>query len=155
VGGAYSGSYSYYPISFDEITRVLLKTNLARSLPGLPLIIVFSLYAGWKTGSSFAVSAIITLKILALLAGLIPATLLLPISSTTNDTNRRPGISVLILLCAGILIIPAGIVLFLSTTWPFALGAFLTILGTSLSLFAFYRRAFKKGKFDLVRLRPE
>lgn len=154
-GGGYSGSYAYYPISFDEITRVLLKANLARSIPGLPLVLTFVLYAGWKADIPFPLTLTIAGKVFACMLATIPIGLVMPISSTTNDTSRMPGIWVVMLLVAALVVLPLGIILFLSSSF---LWAVISITGISLSSFTFYRLyrwSFKKGKFDLVRLRPD
>lgn len=151
-GGIFIPAYAIYPVSFGEITRVMLKVNLVRTVAAAPLMLVFGMLASWKLGHGLLPGVQITCKALALFLALQPLIVLFPIAKSTNDTSRwrwpRMFIVLFLVLTLGALCLAA---FFLDTA--ISLLVFGAVLVLSTAAFALYRSTFQRGRFDLLSTR--
>ncbi|HEV8544026.1 MAG TPA: hypothetical protein VGR78_16670, partial [Verrucomicrobiae bacterium] len=152
--GVYIPAYSLYPISFNAIARIFLKVNIIRIGAAFPLIVSFGALSAYRLETDPVAGALVALKLLAIFVCLQPLFVLVPISSTTNDTSR---LHVLwwIFIFAPILIVifGAAAAVFLSGTALGTLTSYAVLGVLSTTLFLLYRRAYRRGKFDLLSQR--
>jgi hypothetical protein len=150
TGGVFVPGYSLYPVAFNEIARILLKVNLVRICAASPFVISFAALAAYKLQHSPAVGAIIGLKLLCVLLSVQPLFVLVPISSTTNATSRMTPIWFLVFLPVLLIMIGLIVAVFITGTILGVLAACSLLLLLAALLFAVYRRAYRKGRFDLL-----
>jgi hypothetical protein len=150
TGGVFVPSYSVYPVAFNEIARIFLKVNLARICAAAPFVVSFAALAAYKLEHSPYVGAVIGAKVLGILVSFQPFFVLLPISNTSNATSRMTVIWFLVF--APILLVMIGLVvgIFILGTVLGVLGGCLALLLLSSALLLVYRRAYRKGRFDLL-----
>ena len=153
AGGMFMPGYSLYPISFNEMARIFIKVNLVRMLAASPLIVSFAALGAHQLGHSALGGAMIGAKLIVLLICLQPLLALLPISSTTNDTSRMIGIWLLVFMPLILVILAAGLGVFLSDTKLGVVVSYGLLLMLSTLIFAVYRRAYRAGRFDLLNPR--
>jgi hypothetical protein len=155
TSGVVVPAYGFFPAGYAEITRVMLKTNLIRSLAWAPLAVVYASALAHREGYSFLYGAEIGAQIAILVATLQPFLIAGHFSSGTNDTrqfNWHGVITIgLALLLLGIML-GAGIVLFVATSlWIHAIAA-ATVLAASLLAWAGYKRFYERGRVDLLTI---
>lgn len=152
-GGVFLPAYALYPVTFKEITRVIFRVNVLRTLAATPLLLAFGLLAAWKLGHPISTGAHFTAKALALFLALQPVLILFPLSKSTNDSSRMrwlwyfglfPMMLALFFLCLA--------AVFVQEPLPSLLLVVL-VLVVSISFFAIYRWAFHAGRFDLLSTR--
>ncbi|MGZ8937917.1 MAG: hypothetical protein ACXW32_01755, partial [Limisphaerales bacterium] len=153
AGGMFMPGYSLYPIAFNEMARIFLKVNLTRLVAASPLIVSFAAIGAYQLGHPALAGAIIGLKFLGLLICLQPLLVLLPISSTTNDASRMVPLWLFVFVPLILVILAAGIGVFLSDTALGVLTSFVLLLLLSGMLFFIYRKAYRSGRFDLLNPR--
>lgn len=153
AGGVYVPGYSIYPIAFNEIALIFLKVNLVRICAAGPFIISFAALAAYKLNHPALGGAIIGAKVLGALLAVQPLFVLLPISTTTNDTSRMRGVWFFVFGPILILMIAAVIGAFLSATVAGVAASYGLLALLSGLLFVIYRRAYRMGKFDLLSQR--
>ena len=153
AGGMFMPGYSLYPISFNEMARIFIKVNLVRMLAASPLIVSFAALGAHQLGHSALGGAMIGAKLIVLLICLQPLLALLPISSTTNDTSRMIGIWLLVFMPLILVILAAGLGVFLSDTKLGVVVSYGLLLMLSTLIFVVYRRAYRAGRFDLLNPR--
>jgi hypothetical protein len=152
-GGMFLPGYSLYPITFNAIARIFLKVNLLRIAAASPFIVSFGALAAFKLNDSPVAGALIAAKLLGILVVVQPLFVLLPISSTTNDTSRMRLLWVLLFVPLFVVMIGSAIGVFLSNHFFPVLGSYLLLLLLSSGIFVLYRRAYRAGKFDLLSQR--
>ena len=108
--------YSLYPIAFNEMARIFLKVNVVRILAAAPFIVSFGAIAAFKLKYPAFDGALVGLKLLVMLLCLQPLLVLLPISSTTNDTSRMFRLWILVFLPVILIILACALGIFLSDT---------------------------------------
>jgi hypothetical protein len=151
--GVYLPAYSLYPISFNAVAKILLKVNIIRIAAAIPLVISFGTLSAYKLEIDPVAGAVFSVKLLTIFICLQPLFVLLPISSTTNDTARL-HIIWWVLLFAGLLgIFGAAAGVFISRSAAGVLASYATLGALSTTLFLLYRRAYRRGKFDLFNQR--
>jgi len=150
TGGVFLPGYSLYPVAFNEIARILLKVNLVRIGAASPFVISFAALAAYKLQHSPYIGAIIGVKLLCVLVSVQPLFLLVPISSTTNATSRMTVIWFLVFAPVLLVMVAAIVGVFITTTFLGVVGACTLLLLLATFLFAIYRRAYRKGRFDLL-----
>jgi hypothetical protein len=153
AGGMFMPGYSLYPISFNEMARIFIKVNLVRMLAASPLIVSFAALGAHQLGHPALGGAIVGAKLIGILICLQPLLALLPVSSTTNDTSRMPGIWLLIFMPLILVILAAGLGVFLSDTRLGVLASYVLLIMLSCLIFVVYRRAYRAGRFDLLNPR--
>jgi hypothetical protein len=152
--GVYIPAYSLYPISFNAIARILLKVNVIRIGAALPLIVSFGALSAYRLESDPVAGALLAAKLLAILLCLQPLFVLVPISSTTNDTSRLPVLWWIFLFAPILLaIFGAAAAVFLSRTGLGTFASYAVLGALSTALFLLYRRAYRRGRFDLLSQR--
>jgi hypothetical protein len=146
-GGLRSPYYANYPIEFWELTRVVLKINVASTFVLMLFFLV--LYAASGGFQSPAIEDGLKWIVVAVMAQ--PLLVIAAISPRTNDAQnmsfawRAFG---LILVMLG-----AGVTFFMATKWwVVALAGLLTAAASVLAL-VLYARSFNRSRFDLVPMR--
>jgi hypothetical protein len=150
AGGMFMPGYSLYPIAFNEMARIFLKVNVVRILAAAPLIVGFGAIAAFKLKYPAFDGALVGLKLLVMLLCLQPLLVLLPISSTTNDTSRMFRLWILVFLPVILIILACALGIFLSDTVLGVLASFVIMLLLSSLLFILYRKSYRTGRFDLL-----
>jgi hypothetical protein len=145
--------YSLYPIGFNEMARIFFKVNVVRIFAASPLIISFAAIAAFKLNHSPLDGAILGAKSMGILLCMQPFLILLPISSTTNDTSRMLSLWLFVFLPVLLILIACAIGVFLSDTALGVVASFVIIVLLSGLLFVVYRRSYRSGKFDLLNPR--
>jgi hypothetical protein len=153
AGGMFMPGYSLYPIAFNEMAKIFLKVNLVRMMAASPLIVSFAAIAAYKLEHSALTGAVIGLKAMGLLICLQPLLILLPVSSTTNDTSRMLPLSIFGFLPTLLIILAASVGIFLSDATLGVATSFALVLLLSMLLFVLYRRAYRASRFDLLNQR--
>ncbi len=150
-GGMFLPAFSVYPISFNAIARIFLKVNLVRISTALPLIVTFGALAAYRLGQPPLSGVVVAAKLLAVLVCLQPLFVVIPISSTSNDTAQAPlWVKIFLLVPALILVVGAALAVFLSPSVGAVLASYVALLLFSVLVFAGYRRAYRRGRFDLL-----
>lgn len=150
-GGVLLPGYALYPIGFNPIARILCKVSLVRIAAGAPLILSFAALAAYKLGYPPQAGLAIGAKGLGLLLAIQPLLILLPISSTTDDSRRlRPWVTLVIIGPGILLLLACGVAIFMAKSGWLVLLAYLLAAGVAATLFILYRQAYRRGKFDLV-----
>jgi hypothetical protein len=163
LGGLWSGicfsgaslSLTTLPVSYREISRIVLLINRTRLLIYVPLVLVGCAFAGWKSGVGTGTSMIWGVKASYLAIVLQPLALMLRLNESANDRSRFPralvNIMALIAL-VGILVASAFAVFQVDWQWNLwgAIGLFL-VANIMLIL---DRRRHECGPLDLVS-RPD
>ncbi|MBA4147975.1 MAG: hypothetical protein H0X66_07640 [Verrucomicrobia bacterium] len=147
--------YSGFPLSYHELSQIIIKLNCIRLLAFAPLVFVYGIATavlynyGWHQGAE------ITAKALCLLFVAQPAIAVFFFSSGTNDTSRSGYLSMLGVLGFAFAVIVflglAGASLFLENDGYAAL----CILAAGVISLGFHRTygwAFNRGRFDLMQL---
>jgi hypothetical protein len=150
AGGIFIPAYSLYPVSFNEIAGILLKVNLVRICAASPFIISFATLAAYKLDHSPLVGAIIGAKLLAVFLSVQPLFVLVPISGTTNATSRMTATWFLVFAPILLVMIALVVAVFITGTVLGVLAACSLLFFLAACLFAVYRRAYRKGSFDLL-----
>ncbi len=150
TGGVFVPGYALYPVAFNEIARIFLKVNLVRICAAAPFIISFAALAAFKLDHSPAVGAAIGAKLMLVLLSVQPLFVLFPISSTTNDTSRMTAIWFLVFAPVLLLMVAAAVAVFMMDTLLGVFCACAVLLSLAVLLFATYRAAYRKGRFDLL-----
>jgi len=146
--------YALYPISFNEMARIFLKVNLARIVAAAPFVVSFAALAAYRTNHEPLAGALIGAKILAALMCLQPLLVILPISATTNDSTSRWSVRMLLLVLPVALTVIAGLVAVIAfNDWLAVAGGYAGLLAAAAVFFFAYRRAYRRGKFDLLKRR--
>ncbi len=153
AGGVMLPAYAVYPISFNEISRTLAKVNLIRIAVAAPLLVSFGVLAAWKLRHPPLAGAIVSLKVLLLLLALQPVLNLLPISKATNDTTRMKVLWGFVFLPVALMLVGLSFFFLALNVGQGTIGIFGLIVLLSVATFSIYRRAFRRGKFDLLARR--
>jgi uncharacterized membrane protein YhaH (DUF805 family) len=90
---------------------------------------------------------------LGTIACLQPLLILLPISSTTNDTSRMAWMWLLVFIPVLLVLGAAAFAVFISDALLGVLTGFIVVFLFSGLLFVLYRRTYQRGKFDLLNAR--
>jgi hypothetical protein len=146
-GGLQSPYYALYPIRFWELTRVLLKINLAKTL--VLLLFLFVLRAAFGGFQPLTVWDGLKLAALALMAQ--PLLVIAAISPNTNDT-RKAGSGCLVFALMSVMLGVAATFFFAARWWVVAPAGFVTAALPAFVLFL-YGRWFNRSRFDLVPLK--
>lgn len=153
TGGAILPAYAVFPISFSDISRTLAKVNIIRICAAAPLLVGFGMFAAWRLNHPWHDGAAVSLKLLLLMLALQPVVNLLPISKATNDTTRMKALWGLVFLPVALALVALSFFFFVLDAGQGAVGIFGIIALLSVATFAIYRRAFRRGKFDLLARR--
>lgn len=155
AGGVFLPGFALYPIRFNAIARIFLKVNLIRMCAAVPFLVSFAALAAWSLGHGPALGASIGAKAIGVLFALQPLLVLLPISSTTNDTSRMRWIWALVFLPGLIGLVAGAVGVFFSSSGGGLAGSFASLLLISTLLFFVYRWAYRRGRFDLLSHRRQ
>lgn len=155
AGGVFLPGYALYPIGFNSIALIFLKVNLIRMSAAIPFLVSFAALAAVSLGHGALAGAAIGVKVIGLLFALQPLLVLLPISSTTNDTSRMKLTWVLVILplLLGMIGVAAGV--FLVASVGALASCYALLFMFSALLFVAYRRAYRRGRFDLLSQRSQ
>jgi hypothetical protein len=150
TGGVFIPGYSLYPVAFNEIARIFLKVNLVRICAAAPFIITFAALAAYKLQHSPYIGAAIGAKVLGVLLSVQPLFVLFPISSTTNATSRMSAIWFLVFAPILLAMMALVVAVFIVGTVLGVLACCVLLLLLATALLLVYRRAYRKGRFDLL-----
>jgi len=155
-GGMYLPAFSVYPITFNAIAMIFLKVNLIRIAAASPLILSFGTLAAFRLDQSPLLGAAVAAKLLLIMICAQPLFILFPISNTTNDTSRaRLSTKLLLLVPTLLLLLGAAFAVFMSPNLMTVLVSYTLLLLLSILLFVAYRRAYRRGSFDLLTERSQ
>lgn len=155
AGGVNIPAFAVYPIEFNAIALIFLKVNCLRILTALPFLLSFSALAAWRLGQSPLNGLVICAKLLGILLSLQPLFVLFPISTTTNDTSRMPGVWFLLFFPLLLVVLASGVGVFVNSSFSGVLLCYAVMTMTSILLFFIYRRAYRRGRFDLLNQRGQ
>ncbi len=145
--GLRSPYYAHYPIEFWELTRVVLKINIACTL-----ILILFIVALYTAAVGFHFPALENaLKWVTLAAAVQPLLVIAVISPQTNDAQHGGfawTAAALMLVMLG-----SGIAFFLAARWWVVALAGVLIAMSSVLALALYGRSFNRSGFDLVPIR--
>ena len=153
AGGVFIPGYSLYPISFNEIARIFIKVNLVRTCAAAPFIISFAALAAYTLKHPPFTGAIIGAKMIGILLAIQPMIVLFPISATTNATYRMLSVWIFIFAPLFIALLAACLGVFIGGTVFGVSASYALLLLFSFLIFVIYRRAYRKGRFDLLSAR--
>jgi hypothetical protein len=146
-GGLRSPYYANYPIEFWELTRVVLKINLASTF--VLLLFFLILYAASGGFQSRAIAD--GLRWIAVVLMAQPLLVIAAISPKTNDAQK--GGFAWVALAVILVMIGGGVAFFMAAKWwVVALGGLLAAAASVLGL-VLYGRSFNRSYFDLVPTR--
>ena len=161
VSGAVGPAYAGFPLSFSEMTRVLLKVNLVRYAVWSPIFLMYSGGLALRAGMPVAFGLSIGTEILIALLAAQWIFIVGQHANGTNDTKRFTLHSVtglVAVLLIGMIFVAAVIFFFVTLSWSEeagkALGA-VAALGMFLSswlVWVVYRLLYNRGRIDLMRL---
>lgn len=144
--------YALFPVTFQEISRLLLRSQWLRLLAALPFILAYALLLGFCHGFAPMLSLEVGFRAGWLLAALQPVVVVLRFSACGNDTHRATRWSMLLLGAAGaaaVSFLGLGAGFFLASGWiSLACGA--GLIWPPLLFLYFYRRAHDRARFDLL-----
>lgn len=145
--------YSFYPVSFREMTVLMLKINSVRYLLFAPVIACLALLAIYKANVGESVTIHYGLKILGLGLLVQPLLVLAPISPCTNDTRNFSLTAMAVLLICGL--IAAAFVFVFATGLVTTVISAVVVGALSVALWLLYGRHFDRTRIDLVPLNIE
>jgi hypothetical protein len=150
--------FAALPISYPEVTSVVLKVNLARYLAWSPIFLGYGAMLGWRLASSPALGLKIASGIFFLLLWSQPIVIAGIHSRGTNDTSRFTlhmvgGAGVILCLAisyaVSIFALNAGIT---ATGRAWFTAAIVTILLSPSLIWFAYKVWYERGKIDTVRV---
>ena len=153
--GVYLPLHALYPIALREMTRVMLRVNIYRTVAAAPLLLAFGVLAAWKLGDPLFMGWRITSKILGLFLALQPVIVLIPLSRSTNYTSRRAWLQLLLNVPIFVSLILLSIAFFLASAAAHTLLLLAAVLLLALVMHALYHRAFNRGRIDLLHTQPD
>jgi hypothetical protein len=154
-GALSSPLFALYPFDYHDLAIVMLLVNSLRCLVATPFVVVLGTLAGAFTDTGWSVGLGVALRAAALALVLQPALVVMRVAQTSGsaDRIRLPVVLVLVpLLC---LWIGSGVALFLSPSLLVVAGTLAVLALTSLALLGGHRRAWARGRFDLLHATPE
>ena len=146
-------SYACFPISYGEISRVMLKTNLIRALTWAPLALVYAAALAHRSGYSLEYGSGVGLEIVLILMAVQPAIVAGHFSSGTNDT-KQINVQVISFFGFGlillIIMVTAVSMMFIVPTLLVQAVAIAVVFAMSLMGWAVYKVLFERGRIDLL-----
>jgi hypothetical protein len=144
--------YAGFPLGYAEVSRVMLKTNLIRTLTWAPLALVYAAALAHRVGYSFEYGSSIGLDIVLILMALQPV-LVTAHFSGTNDSKQTNWHTLLffgggLLLFAIMLAIAITMIVF--PTFLVHAAAIVGIFAISLAAWAGYKLLFERGRIDVL-----
>ena len=153
TSGFYLPAYAVFPLSYSEISWVMLKSNYARALTWAPLAIVYASALAHRLNHSYAYGAVIGVYIVLVIVALQPALIAGHFSAGTNDTKQISWQTVLFLTCTLALLsimLIATLMIFIASAPLFQLGTIMALFATSLLAWAAYKLLFERGRIDVL-----
>ena len=145
--------HALYPVSLKEMTRVMLRVNIFRTIVAAPLLLAFGLLAAWKLGDPLLMGWKLTCKILGLFLALQPLLVLLPISKSANYNASRSWLHLIANITMLLAVMLLSIAFFFAPKPLHTFFLLVSVFGISLLLHGLYRRAFNRGRLDLLHAR--
>jgi hypothetical protein len=146
-------AYSVFPLSYREISWVMLKINCARALTWAPLAIVYASALAHRLGYSFAHGAGIGVDVVLIVMALQPVIIAGHFSSGTNDTRQINWQTVLFFSFALALLVIMLVATFMMFIVPTVLvqGSAITVVFATSSLgWVAYKLLFERGRIDVL-----
>lgn len=146
-------AYACFPVSYGEISHVMLKTNIVRSLSWAPLSFAYSAALAARYGYSFEYGGVVGLLLVLLVMAIQPAAVVAHFASASNETRQLNWHIILffgfvLLLLAALLV---AIILMVWVPTPVTEGATIAVLfATSVSGWFAYGLLLKRGRIDLM-----
>jgi len=149
-GGLQSPYYALYPIGFWELTRLVLKINLAKTL----VLLLFLLVLSAEFGGFQLLTVWEGLKLAALALMAQPLLVIAAISPNTNDTQKAGSGCLPTALMSVIMsvILGADATFFIAARWWIVAPAGLLAAAVPVFVLFLYGRWFNRSRFDLVPL---
>lgn len=153
-------AYSVFPISYMQISRVLVKINLIRYLVWTPCFLMYAAILGWRLGDSAMSGLKVGGLALAVLLSTIPVFIVAQHSQGTTDTKTLNlhtliGIALAIPLGCIYLGIAVTFMIVSQSTGIYVVLAFALGLGMFLCsglMWFLYKQLYDRGRIDLVRV---
>jgi hypothetical protein len=144
--------YAAFPVGFREITNVLLKVNVARTILWLPGAVIVGMAIGRAVSVSVGVAVLISIQLLFGLLCWQPMAIVLKFSKGSNDTRGWAGRRVLFVLALAFLalvyVVLCLIFFFASPLVQFAAAAGMIVASTV--TLVLYRFCYDRGHWDLL-----
>ena len=148
--------YAAFPISFDEITSVMLKASALRTLAWSPLFIGYTAILGLRVSVPFEYGIEVGIKVILV----VMAWQLLAVvghftwnhASTSKPMTWRYILTVICGLCVVGAFTASAITMFNAATSLFKAAAIAGMFVSSVTGWALYRWRFNRGRVDLVTI---
>jgi hypothetical protein len=153
TSGFYLPAYAVFPLSYSEISWVMLKSNYARALTWAPLAIIYASALAHRLNHSFAYGAGVGVYGVLIVMALQPVMIAGHFSSGTNDTRQISWQTVLFFSCALALLsimLIAAFMIFMVSALLVQLGAVTVIFATSSLGWVSYKWLFERGRIDVL-----
>ncbi|HZC24856.1 MAG TPA: hypothetical protein VE866_16070 [Candidatus Binatia bacterium] len=153
TSGFWLPAYSVFPLSYTEISRVMLKTNYVRIFTWAPLAIAYSLALSHRLGYSFAHGARIGADVICIVLALQPVIIAGRFSAGTNDTRQInwQTVSFLVLALALLVTILAAVfTTFIAATVLVQGCAVVVLFVTGFVGWIAYKLLFERGRIDTL-----
>jgi hypothetical protein len=145
--------YSVFPLSYSEISWVMLKTNYLRALTWAPLAIAYASALAHRLNYSFAYGAGIGVDVVLIVMALQPVIIAGHFSSGTNDTRQINWQTVLFFgfaLALLVIMLVATFMMFIVPALLVQAGAITVVLATSSLGWVAYKLLFERGRIDVL-----
>jgi hypothetical protein len=153
TSGFYLPAYTVFPLSYSEISWVMLKSNYARALTWAPLAIIYASALAHRLNHSFAYGAEVGVCVVLIIMALQPVMIAGHFSSGTNDTRKLSWQTVLFFSFALALLtimVIATSMMFITLSLLVELGAITVIFVASSLGWAAYKLLFERGRIDVL-----
>jgi hypothetical protein len=145
--------YFVFPLSYCEISWVMLKTNYIRALTWAPLAIVYASALAHRVDYPFAYGAGIGVDVVLIVMALQPVIIAGHFSSGTNDTRQINWQTVLFFsfaLALLVIMLVATFMMFIVPTVLVQAGAIIVVFAMSSLGWAAYKLLFERGRIDVL-----
>lgn len=146
-------AYSVFPLSYTEISKVILKTNYIRTLTWAPLAVLYSAALAHRLNSPFGLGATIGIEVVCIVLALQPVLIAGHFSSGTNDTRQVNWQTISFFAFALVLLIIMLVAAFMMFIVPTPLVQTCSVaalfVANFLGWFA-YKLLFDRGRIDLL-----
>lgn len=150
IGSIAAPPFALLPVSFHELTRLLMKLSGLRLALGFPALALLAASVAWKWAIDPRLTITVLLKIGALLFAGLPGVAVLQVSAVSNDTQRLRWRSLPLLLLIILTLVGGAVALFLAETMLQGLICVAVVTTAAWVLHWVYGRAWARGRIDLV-----
>ena len=145
--------YAVFPVSYSEISRIMLNANTIRILAWAPLFLSYAIALATRLGNGPGYGAATGIEVVVLALLLQPVMITGHFSSGSNDTKQINRYTLAFFGFSFILLVPfiaASVGIFVAESLPLKSAAALGVLACTSLAWASYMRLFNRGRIDLL-----